>query len=318
MRFMTSLRFIDAVAREKSIRKAAEKLAITSTALNRRILQIEDEIGQPLFERLASGVRLNTAGELFVQHIRTQTAELARVQSQIADLSGIRRGHVRIASGADSMRYFLPETVSRYRGEHPAVYRGEHPAVTFDLVRQSGDSAEQALRTLEADLALIFEPIKSADFQTMATARQQLYCMMSATHPLAKKSIIRLRDCVGQPAILPRADAGLRQLLNVGLIRRSVELGTVIESNSQEFLQNYLTHEMVISFQIPIAMPSDLITAPANDSEIVARPVDLADVPAGILHIGQLKGRVLPVAAAKFLDSIITELGARYGDDIDQ
>ena len=38
----------------------------------------------------------------------------------------------------------------------------------------------------------------------------------------------------------------------------------------------------------------------------------------GILHIGQLKGRVLPVAAAKFLDSIITELGARYGDDIDQ
>ena len=43
MRFMTSLRFIDAVAREKSIRKAAEKLAITSTALNRRILQIEEE-----------------------------------------------------------------------------------------------------------------------------------------------------------------------------------------------------------------------------------------------------------------------------------
>ncbi|MDA7561874.1 LysR family transcriptional regulator [Alphaproteobacteria bacterium] len=310
MRFMTSLRFIDAVAREKSIRKAAEKLAITSTALNRRILQIEDEIGQPLFERLASGVRLNTAGELFVQHIRTQTAELARVQSQIADLSGIRRGHVRIASGADTMRYFLPETVARYRGEHPAV--------TFDLVRQSGDAAEQALRTLEADLALIFEPIKSADFQTMATARQQLYCMMSANHPLAKKPMIRLRDCVGQPAILPRADAGLRQLLNVGLIRRSVELGTVIESNSQEFLQNYLTHEMVISFQIPIAMPSDLITAPLNTSAIVARPVDLADVPAGILHIGQLKGRVLPVAAAKFLDSIITELGARYGDDIDQ
>jgi hypothetical protein len=65
-------------------------------------------------------------------------------------------------------------------------------------------------------------------------------------------------------------------------------------------------------------MPSDLVTTPANDSEVVARPVDLADVPAGILHIGQLKGRVLPVAAAKFLDSIITELGARYGDDIDQ
>ena len=106
MRFMTSLRFIDAVAREKSIRKAAEKLAITSTALNRRILQIEEEIGQPLFERLSSGVRLNTAGELFVQHIRAQQAELARVQSQIADLSGIRRGHVRVACGARNAALF--------------------------------------------------------------------------------------------------------------------------------------------------------------------------------------------------------------------
>ncbi|MEC7496425.1 MAG: LysR family transcriptional regulator, partial [Pseudomonadota bacterium] len=99
MRFMTSLRFIDVVAREGSIRKAADKLAITSTALNRRILQIEEEIGQPLFERLPGGVRLNTAGEIFLQHIRSQFADLARVQSQIADLSGIRRGHVRIASG---------------------------------------------------------------------------------------------------------------------------------------------------------------------------------------------------------------------------
>ena len=108
MRHMTNLRFIDAVAREKSIRKAAEKLAITSTALNRRILQVEDEIGQPLFERLSSGVRLNTAGELFVQHVRNQIVDLARVQSQISDLTGVRRGHVKIAGGADVLRFFLP------------------------------------------------------------------------------------------------------------------------------------------------------------------------------------------------------------------
>ena len=310
MRFMTSLRFIDAVAREKSIRKAAEKLAITSTALNRRILQIEDEIGQPLFERLASGVRLNTAGELFVQHIRTQTAELARVQSQIADLSGIRRGHVRIGSGADTMRHFLPKTV--------ASYRDEHPAVTFDLLRQSGEETEQALRSLEVDLAMIFEPIKSVDFQTMVTARQQLHCIMAADHPLAEKTVVRLRDCSGQAAVLPRADAGVRQLLNVGLISRNTELKIVAESNNQEFLHNYLAQEPVMSFQIPIALPQGMVENVNGVNNVVARPVDLGDVPAGILHVGQLKGRVLPVAAAKFLDRIITELSIQYDGDLDQ
>ena len=148
MRFMTSLKFIDVVAREKSIRKAAEKLAITSTALNRRILQIEEEIGQPLFERLPSGVRLNTAGEIFVQHIRAQFAELSRVQSQIADLSGIRRGHVKIASSADALRQFLPESI--------ASYRAEHLAVRFDLARCYGEEAEARLFSLDADITLIF------------------------------------------------------------------------------------------------------------------------------------------------------------------
>jgi len=310
MRFMTSLRFIESVAREKSIRKAAEKLAITSTALNRRILQIEDEIGQPLFERLPSGVRLNTAGEIFVQHIRTQTAELARVQSQISDLSGIRRGHVKIAGGSESLQHFLPGVVANYRAEHPAV--------TFNIIDQSGDEAEASLRKLEVDLAMIFEPIKTNDFQTIVTAKQKLYCIMAAGHPLTSKKIIKLRDCLDQVIILPPDSDGISQLLKVGMIRRNIDIKPSIETNSREFLHSYLAKEQVISFQISIAMPTELMDSNNVFDGIVAREVDPGDVPTGIMHVGHLKGRVLPVAAAKFLDTIISELRVRHGDDLDQ
>ena len=111
---------------------------------------------------------------------------------------------------------------------------------------------------------------------------------------------------------------GVRQLLNVGLISRNTELRIVAESNNQEFLHNYLTQEPVISFQIPIALPPRMVESVVGINNVVARPVDLSDVPAGILHVGQLKGRVLPVAAAKFLDTITTELSNRYSDDFDQ
>ena len=208
------------------------------------------------------------------------------------------------------MRHFLPKTV--------ASYRDEHPAVTFDLLQQSGEEAEHALRSLEVDLAMIFEPIKTVDFQTMVTARQQLHCIMSIDHPLAEKAAIRLRDCSGQSAVLPRADSGVRQLLNVGLIRRNTELEIVAESNNQEFIHSYLIQEPVLSFQIPIALPPGMLESIGGENNVVARPVDLSDVPAGILHVGQLKGRVLPVAAAKFLDTIITELSMRYSEDLDQ
>ena len=185
MRFMANLKFIDTVSREGSIRKAADKLAITSTALNRRILQVEDEIGQPLFERLPSGVRLNTAGEIFVQHIRSQMADLARVQSQIADLSGIRRGHVRVASGADALRHFLPEAV--------ACYRRDHPAVTFEMTRCHGDAAEASLLSHDTDIAMSFAPVRAAHFHVAAAVRQEAARLPPAAQPIELRLRRKLR-----------------------------------------------------------------------------------------------------------------------------
>ena len=311
MRFMTSLRFIDVVAREGSIRKAADKLAITSTALNRRILQIEDEIGQPLFERLPGGVRLNTAGEIFLQHIRSQFADLARVQSQIADLSGIRRGHVQIASGADALRRFLPEAI--------AGYRAKHPAVSFDLARCYGEEAEARLFSLESDIALIFAPIRAAHVHVAATLRQQVHCVMPADHRLAGRDVVRIRDLAGEPLVLPTPQSGVRQLLDTALLRRNVDLQVVLESDSFEFMQNFLHFEPAMFFQIPIAINTGEAGAQLRpDDRLVSIPIEPADLPAGTLHICHLKGRVLPVAAAKFLDEIITSLRGKYGDLVDQ
>ena len=102
-------------------------------------------------------------------------------------------------------------------------------------------------------------------------------------------------------------------------MKRSITMNTIIESDSFEFMQNYLVHEHAISFQIPISLePAITSNGAQTASGIVARPFDTDDVPPGILHIGQLKGRVLPVAAAKFLDNVIHLLGQRYPDDFDQ
>lgn len=307
MRHLTTLKFIDIVAREGSIRRAAETLAITSTALNRRVLQMEEELGQPIFERLASGVRLNTAGELFVQHIRAQIADLARVQSQIADLSGIRRGHIRIVSSADALRHFLPAAI--------ASYRKAHPAVTFELRRVDAAVAEASLADLEADIAVVFAPVRAAHFHVTAALRQQLHCLMRRDHGLAEKTVLRLRDCVGHTAILPGGDSGIGAILDAGLIRRNFTANTIIESDSFEFIQNYLAHESALSFQIPVGMSADILDG--THPSLVARPIDTRDVVLGSLHIGQLRGRVLPVAAAKFMDDLISQIITEYPADSD-
>ena len=299
MRQLTPLQFVDAIARAGSIRKAAEGLALTSTALNRRVLALEDELGVPIFERLPRGVRLSTAGELLIHHIRNQAADFDKLKSQIADLAGERRGHVAIACSQAFLPFFLPEQIGRYRRDHPGV--------TFSVRVRDRTAAETALVEHDADLALIFEPVRLSEVQILGSARQAIHAVMAADHPLQGQGTIRLRDCAAYPVGLPTAQYGVRHLIDLALVKSSVSLRVALDADHFEFLRRYPAHEHLISFQIPIGLPP-----PAEDEGIISRPLDPRDVPEGRLYLCQLRGRTLPVAAAKFAAQIGRELDARY------
>ena len=120
MRHLLTLRYIDAIARAGSIRKAAESLSITSTALNRRILSMEQELGAPIFERMATGVRLSAAGEILVQHARAQIADMERIKSQISDLSASGAVTSRSPARRPFCRFFFPSRLQRIANVIPA------------------------------------------------------------------------------------------------------------------------------------------------------------------------------------------------------
>ncbi len=88
------LRYLDEVARSGSIRAAAQRLNVASSAVNKQILMIEEQLGVKLFERLPRGLRLTAAGELMVAHIRQTMNNYRNVEADIRDLQGLRSGEV--------------------------------------------------------------------------------------------------------------------------------------------------------------------------------------------------------------------------------
>lgn len=303
MRYLTTLKYINVVAKEGSIRKAADRLAITSTALNRRILAIEDEIGHPLFERIPSGVRLNTAGELFVQHIRSQMSDVNRVLSQISDLSGVRRGHISVSSGEQTISVFLPKEIARYRKRHPGV--------TFEIWRHNSQKAVDSLINHDTDMAIIFDSLLPSDIQIVATVTQVVQIIMAPEHPLANETSLRLQDCLAWPVLMPKENEGIKTLLNVGQVQKATPLQTIIEADSFDMMANYLIYENALGFQIPISMGRQDRT----HSNLKAIPIDQRDCAPGLLHITQLKGRVLSVAAAKFQEQLVQSLNHAFPED---
>lgn len=302
MKHLQTFRLIEAVARAGSMRRAAEDMNITASALNRRIRGFEEEFGSELFERLPGGVRLNPAGELLLHHYRATLSDLARVQGQVADLTGERRGHVSLACSQALLPYFLPEQI--------ATYRAEHPRVTFSVKVRDRAEAEQELATYDSDLALVFEPIYLVDFEVIQIVPQTVHAVMAASHPLAQKAELRLRDCLDTPHIAPSARYGVRHLLDFAARKGSRQVSPVIETESFEYMRNYVLHEQLLGFQIPIGLQDP------GDGSLVFRPISARDVPAGSLILGQRRGRSLPVASARFALSLAAALKARYGPEI--
>ena len=302
MKYLAHLNYINVVARTGSIRKAAEQLNITSTALNRRVLALEEELGMPIFERLPNGVRLNVAGELLIQHIRQSMADMSKVLSQISDLSGVRRGHVQIAGGSEVIGAFLPSRI--------ALYRQEHRGVSFEILRRAPENALKALAAFDADLALTFGAVSLGEFQTLASVELDLVITMHPDHPLASQDEIRLAQCQDYPVIMPAEGSGLKDIIYTAQQRHGIKLNTAVTSESYEFMSHYSQYEDAISFLLPLESSKNT----PHVTSLIQKPVAKRDRMGGYLHLVQLKGRVLSVAAAKFADQLVQYFNETYPD----
>jgi DNA-binding transcriptional LysR family regulator len=297
MKHLRILRYVDEVARTGSIRKAADHLNVTASAVNRRIMDLEEDLGAKLFERRPRGVRLTAAGEVFVHYLREQDGGVERMKSQIEELRGLRRGTVRIACSQALALDFLPREIANFRTRHPLV--------SFAVKVLDHEQAIGALAAYEVDLVLVFRPPFLANFQPLMSLEQRLVAVMSADHPLAGRPTVRLRDCADYPVALPERSLGGRQLLEEVSARSGLAFKLAAESNSFELLRGLVTHAKLISFQIRIGTLPD-----SNRLGLVARDIDDRDVPRANLVLGQLRARNLPIPAAVFAEQLARVLDA--------
>lgn len=294
MQHLRFLHYVDAVARTGSIRGAAETLHVAASAVNRRLQDLEEELGTPLFERMTRGVRLTAAGELFIGYARRRQADLDQVRSQIEDLRGVRRGRVTLVASQALAPAFLPRAILQFQGSHPGV--------AFEVKVLDRERAVQAVAEFEADLGLVFNPPDLRGLRVLAQARQRTCAIVEPGHPLAGRASVRLKDCLQYPLALPDASLSGRSVLDDLFATSSARPQAPLVSNSYELMRSFAREAGGVSFQIEIGAG-----APAA---AVAIPIDERSLPAGRLVLVALRERVLPVAAASFAEFIGEKLTA--------
>ena len=196
------------------------------------------------------------------------------------------------------MPYFLPSEIARYRKDHPGV--------TFSVNVRDREQAERDLARFNSDLALVFEPLHMVDFEVLHSIAQPLCAVFSADHPLSKKTELRLRDCLAHTCIFPAQQYGVRHLLENASRRSSIALSPQLETESFEMMRHYVLEERCVGFQIPIGLKTE------QNSPLQYRALSPKDIEVGQLYLGQMRGRTLPVASARFAMQLVESL-TRYG-----
>jgi DNA-binding transcriptional LysR family regulator len=283
--------YIDAIARYGSIRKAAEALHIASSALNRRVLDLEQELGTSLFDRLARGVRLTAAGELYVGYVRRSLSELVLVASRIEQLRGLVRGRVRVAATESMAGDLLPAAIARFLQTHPGV--------EFQVTIGAPSSLSALLVDDTVDLVLTHVTPENAEVSVLASRREAFCALVNRAHPLAGRAGVRLRECLGYPIALGDASLAGRALIDRVLAKSSQRPQARLVSNSVELMKAFARMSDAVCFQFRTGGSRDV-----GSGEMAAIPLTDAPFQSAQLILAARTGRVLPVAAAAFAEEV--------------
>ncbi|MFG0266540.1 MAG: LysR family transcriptional regulator [Rhodopirellula sp. JB055] len=186
------LKYFQSVAETKSFTEAAARMNLSQPALSRSIQRLEEEFGQPFFERKPRSVELTDAGLRF-QRSATQILRIIEdTRAEITDDG--ETGKLRIGAIPTIAPYFLPDLLKQFSDAFPSSQLIVHENTTNELLK--------GIKQGEIDLAILAEPINEKYVEVVPLMEEELCLVLPPNHPLCEENGIRLEDVEEEPFVM--------------------------------------------------------------------------------------------------------------------
>lgn len=189
---LDQLRYFLKVAERGNFTRAAEDLSISQPALSRSIQKLEDELGQPVFERKTRLVSLTEAGTLLQSRAQQVLSILEDTKAEITDDG--ESGRVRVGAIPTIAPYFLPKILQQFSEEFPKA--------TLIVQENTTDVLLKSCTQGEIDLAILALPVPAKYLEVEELFEEELLLVLPPDHPLVEKEKIRLSDVEPYPFVL--------------------------------------------------------------------------------------------------------------------
>src|SRR5882724_6763189 len=186
------LRLFLVILEEGSLRRAAERLHISQSAITRQIQLLEHDLGGRVLERTSSGVRPTGGGHTLAEKARTLLADYDSVMAEVRSL---------VRGEADRLRIgYVASAVQEYLGPALRVLRRTYPKLKVKMLDQTPGEMIIALRQGEIDLALTLLGIDllSRDFYARKIATVRSLVALPVSHRFATERQVSLSQLKGE------------------------------------------------------------------------------------------------------------------------
>src|SRR6185437_6156870 len=260
---LNHLAILLAIAEEKTITKAADRLMISQPAASKQIRIFERNLGVQLLEREARQIRLTHIGQILAGYGRKTFDLDSDAERAIREIRGLSRGRLAIGASTTIGTYLLPEVFVQFRKKHPRI------ETTFEI----GSSRAIYRRLCEGALDVAFTETPPSDQQLVARtfASDRLVAIAKPGHPIFEHNKVLARTLCKEPFVVRATGSDTKSFVERALSLRGLEINAVMAFDTTEAIKR------AVAAGIGVAIVSHLSISLELKARTLAK-VDISDL----------------------------------------
>ncbi|OBZ16349.1 transcriptional regulator [Bacillus sp. FJAT-27264] len=231
---LIKLQIVELLDKHKKITPVAEALGLKQPTVTYHLKNLEEQLGEKLFEPRMDKMILTESGRAFLHYAVKINSLAAEAQRVVKEFGNAGRGTLRIGASYVPATYLLPGILGEFSERYPRT--------TISLTVKPFLSIKEMLLNHEIDIGILStERFEQPGLLSTALCEDELVLVFSPEHPLASQSVLQPAEIASASFILHDMESSTRQLTNKwfeqgGFIPRTSLLLDSLEAIKQSLL----------------------------------------------------------------------------------
>lgn len=239
------LTYFVAVVETGSFSRAAERCNVAQPSLSQQIQKLEQELGEPLFDRLPRRVVLTDAGRSLLPRATSILAEIQDIKHAMQQDADFSHGLLNVGFIPTIAPFVLPRVIKRFSRDFPQAHLIVHEGLTEVLVRDLVDG--------KLDVGITSTPIHNRLIRTQELLSEPLLVGSSKTNDIITRAKIGVKELDDLPFIVLNEMHCLGEQVQSFCYQQNLELKIVCNTTQLSTVQNCIAAGLGISL-VPRAL----------------------------------------------------------------